>query len=129
MNKTLRNIVALIILVALSVLALSGCEAKMSEWIFQNTLDYAVEVIYEPDQINFTLQPGEENTVELTSTKSSYRVTITTKRVDDPSIVGNTTSYAILEIGGLFKIYSLDNGKTPVVYQIASNDVLYPNKK
>ena len=129
MKKTLRNTLALVVLVAMTLCLLAGCGAKKKvEWEFENTLDYAVRVIYAADDLNIVLQPQEKQTIELTAQASKDRAEFRIEKADDPSVYSVNKSYAILEIGGIFTVYSLD-GKTPTIFQTAYNSPLYQTGK
>jgi len=125
MKKTLRVTLALVLVAILAMATLSGCAAKKVNWDFENTLDYPVRITYAPDNMDITLQPGEKQTVELTATKSSDRAEFQLESVNDPSLKGTCKTFAILDIGGIFKVFAYAEGTAPTLQQIASNDVLY----
>jgi len=125
MKKTLCKTLAVALLAIMALGLLAGCgSAKKVEWVFENTLDYAVHVTYAGDNLDLTLQPGEKQTVELTAQASKERAEFRIEKADDATCYNVNKSYAILEVGGIFTIYSLD-GKTPNIFQTAYNSPLY----
>ncbi len=125
MKKNVRKVLAVALLAIMALALLAGCSSsKKVEWIFRNELDYDVRVKYDGDNLDEVIKAGEEKPIELTVQASKDRAEFRIEKADDPSCGNTNKSYAILEVGGIFQLYSLD-GKTPNIFQIAYNSPLY----